>query len=67
MRTPDKGKCRGILEHPRADSERGENGDAGGDKMKVILIEILKELKIIRRHLEDITKKKYSAGNQFGF
>lgn len=35
--------------------------------MKVILIEILKELKIIRHHLEDIAKKKYSAGNQFGF
>ena len=28
MRTPDKEKCRGILEHPRTDSERG-----GDDKV----------------------------------
>ena len=35
--------------------------------MKEILIEILKELKIIRRHLEDITKKEYNAGNRFDF
>lgn len=35
--------------------------------MKTILFEVLKELKIIRRHLEDITKKKYNAGNRFGF
>lgn len=33
--------------------------------MKEILIEILKELKIIRRHLEDITKAKYSAKNKY--
>lgn len=35
--------------------------------MKEILIEILKELKIIRRHLEEITKCKFSAGNRFDF
>lgn len=33
--------------------------------MKEILIEILKELKIIRKHLEDINKKKYTAGKRF--
>ena len=27
MRTPDKEKCRGILEHPRTDSKRGGNGE----------------------------------------
>lgn len=35
--------------------------------MKEILIEILKELKIIRRHLEEITKCKFSAGSRFDF
>lgn len=35
--------------------------------MKEILIEILKELKIIRRHLEEITKHKFSAGSRFDF
>lgn len=29
--------------------------------------EILKELKIIRRHLEEITKCKFSAGKRFDF
>lgn len=33
--------------------------------MKEILIEILKELKIIRKHLEDINQKKYNAGKRF--
>lgn len=32
-----------------------------------ILFEILKELKIIRRHLEEITKCKFSAGKKFDF
>lgn len=31
------------------------------------LVEILKELKIIRRHLEEITKCKFSAGKRFDF
>ena len=35
--------------------------------MKSVLIEILKELKIIRRHLEEITKKKFAAGQKFDF
>lgn len=36
--------------------------------MKEILIEILKELKIIRKHLEDLNKgKKYTAGRRFDF
>lgn len=30
-----------------------------------LLFEILKELKIIRRHLEEITKCRFSAGNKF--
>ncbi len=32
-----------------------------------LLTEILKELKIIRRHLEEITKCKFSAGKRFDF
>lgn len=35
--------------------------------MKEVLVEILKELKIIRRHLEEITKSKFIAGNRFDF
>lgn len=35
--------------------------------MKEILVEILKELKIIRKHLEVITKTKFSAGQRFDF
>lgn len=35
--------------------------------MKEILIEILKELKIIRRHLEEITGRKFSAGQRHDF
>ena len=35
--------------------------------MKEILIEILKELKIIRKHLEVITKHHFVAGNRFDF
>lgn len=36
--------------------------------MKEILVEILKELKIIRKHLEDINSgKKYTAGTRFDF
>lgn len=35
--------------------------------MKEILVEILKELKIIRKHLETITKKEFRAGNRFDF
>lgn len=31
------------------------------------LIDILKELKIIRKHLEIITKRQYKAGNKFDF
>lgn len=31
------------------------------------LIEILKELKIIRKHLESITKCQYKAGNKYDF
>lgn len=33
--------------------------------MKELLIEILKELKIIRRHLEEITKKQYKAAERW--
>ena len=55
------------LEYSYTNSERGGDGDAGGDGMKEVLIEILKELKIIRRHLEEITKKKYNAGSLFDF
>ena len=36
-------------------------------KMKDILIEILKELKMIRAHLETITGKEFLAGRRFGF
>lgn len=32
-----------------------------------VLIEILKELMIIRRHLEEITKCKFTAGKRFDF
>lgn len=36
--------------------------------MKEILVEILKELKIIRRHLEDLNGgKQYRAGQRFNF
>lgn len=35
--------------------------------MKETLIEILKELKIIRKYLEVITGKKFSAGQRFDF
>lgn len=35
--------------------------------MKPILIEILKELKIIRAHLETITKHQFRAGSRFDF
>lgn len=35
--------------------------------MKEILVEILKELKIIRAHLETITGRKFNAGSRFGF
>lgn len=36
--------------------------------MKEILIEILKELKLIRKHLEDLNAgKKYKAGSRFDF
>ena len=36
--------------------------------MKEILIEILKVLKIIQKHLEDLNAgKKYSAGKRFDF
>lgn len=31
------------------------------------LIDILKELKIIRKHLESITKREYVAGKRFDF
>lgn len=39
----------------------------GGCGMRIvdIVFEILKELKIIRRHLEEITKCKFTAGNKF--
>lgn len=36
-------------------------------QVKEILIEILKELKIIRRHLEDLNGKQYRAGKRFDF
>lgn len=32
-----------------------------------LLVEILKELKIIRRHLEEISKCKFTAGKRFDF
>lgn len=32
-----------------------------------VLVDVLKELKIIRRHLEEITKAKFAAGNRFDF
>lgn len=35
--------------------------------MKKILIEILKELKIIRKHLEVLTGKHFSEGSRFDF
>lgn len=35
--------------------------------MKEIFVEILKELKIIRKHLEQITKCSFKAGNRFDF
>lgn len=35
--------------------------------MKEILVEILKELEIIRKHLETITNKEFRAGNRFDF
>lgn len=35
--------------------------------MKEILIEILKELKIIRKRLETLSGKQYTAGNWFNF
>jgi len=35
--------------------------------MKDILFEILKELKIIRKYLEVLTKHNYSAGQRFNF
>ena len=35
--------------------------------MKKILIEILKELKIIRKHLEVLTGKEFRAGKRFDF
>ena len=36
-------------------------------KLAEIAFEILKELKIIRRHLEEITKCKFNAGKRFDF
>lgn len=35
--------------------------------MKEVLIEILKELKIIRKHLEVLTGKEFRAGTRFNF
>ena len=35
--------------------------------MKEVLIEILKELKIIRKHLEVLTKHRFEAGRRFDF
>lgn len=35
--------------------------------MTKILIEILKELKIIRKHLEKMTGTQFSAGQRFDF
>lgn len=35
--------------------------------MKEILVEILKELKIIRKHLEVITKREFKAGHRFSW
>lgn len=35
--------------------------------MKEILHEMLKELKIIRKHLGQITKCSFKAGNRFDF
>lgn len=34
--------------------------------MKELLWEILKELKIIRKHLETITGRQFTAGQRFG-
>ena len=36
-------------------------------KISELLFEILKELKLIRRQLEDLTGKKYKAGRRFDF
>lgn len=33
--------------------------------MKEVLVEILKELKIIRKHLEVLTGKEFRAGKKF--
>jgi len=35
--------------------------------MKEILIEILKELRIISKHLEALSGKQYTAGRRFNF
>lgn len=35
--------------------------------VKEVLVEILKELKIIRKHLEVLTGKEYKAGKRFDF
>lgn len=35
--------------------------------MKEVLIEILKELKIIRKHLEVLTQHRFEAGRRFDF
>lgn len=35
--------------------------------MKEVLVEILKELKIIRKHLEVLTGEHFSAGRRFDF
>lgn len=36
-------------------------------KIAELLYEILKELKIIRRQLEELTGKQYKAGRRFDF
>ena len=35
--------------------------------MKEVLVEILKELKIIRKHLEVLSGKRFTAGTRFDF
>lgn len=35
------------------------------NKISELLFEILKELKLIRRHLEELTGKQFKAGRRF--
>lgn len=66
-----RGQRRGLLHvsvaHALRALEMEGIGMNGITAVYNVLVEILKELKIIRKHLETITNEKYKAGRRFDF